>query len=105
MTTRSDDDNSHWALDKRLNIGHLLTTLSLAAALFAWASSMDRRIAVLETQQQAQIERDRQQDSALASTVVLLRNDYTGLREELRETNRKLDRLAEYLSQQTRNKQ
>lgn len=35
---------SEWHLDKRLNVGHLLMTLSIAVGAFMWASSVDVRV-------------------------------------------------------------
>lgn len=89
------DDREPWHLDKRVNLGHLLTTLSLAVAIFAWGSAMDRRVAVLEEKAAAQRERDSAQDAAAGSAVLLLRADLAGLRADTQETNRKLDRLFE----------
>lgn len=89
------DDREPWHLDKRVNLGHLLTTLSLAVAIFVWASAMDRRVAVLEEKAAVQRERDANQDSTASAAVILLRNELTGLRDEIRETNRKLDRIFE----------
>ena len=43
-------DSEHWHLDKRLNIGHILTTASALAALFVWGSTIETRISVLEEQ-------------------------------------------------------
>lgn len=92
----TDDDASRpWHLDRRLNVGHLLTTLSLAAAIFAWGSAMDRRLAVIEEKARAQAERDSAQDAALASALVLLRTEFGDLRAEVRQTNQKIDRFIE----------
>lgn len=95
MSDERADDREPWHLDKRVNLGHLLTTLSLAVAIFAWGSAMDRRVAVLEEKAAAQRERDAGQDSAAGTAVILLRNELTGLHDEIRETNRKLDRIFE----------
>lgn len=37
-----------WHLDKRLNVGHILTTLSIVLGAFVWGSTMEKRIALLE---------------------------------------------------------
>lgn len=39
-------EDNHWHLDKRLNIGHLSMTFTLAAGLFIWASGIEQRIMV-----------------------------------------------------------
>lgn len=92
----TDDDASRpWHLDRRVNIGHVFTTLSLAGAIFVWGSAMDRRVAVLEEKARAQAERDSAQDVSLASALVLLRNEFSDLRAEVRQTNQKIDRFIE----------
>lgn len=87
-----------WHLDKRLNAGHILTTAALAVSIFAWGSAMDRRVSVLEEKARAQAERDQQQDSTTASAILLLRQEFSELRGEIRATNGKLDRLLERLT-------
>jgi hypothetical protein len=81
--------------DRHINVGHVLTTLVMAASIFAWGSAMDRRVAVLEEQYRAQRQRDEQQDSATAAAILLLRADFAELRGEIRETNRRLERYVE----------
>lgn len=49
------DRRAHrWHLDKRLNVGHLLTTIALAGSMFAWGTKMDSRVTVLEAENRAQ---------------------------------------------------
>ena len=38
-------EKEQWHLDKRLNVGHLLTTISVAGLLVIWAMNMESRIA------------------------------------------------------------
>lgn len=40
----SDNYESQWHLDKRLNVGHLLMTFSIAAGAFWWAMGVDKRV-------------------------------------------------------------
>ena len=88
-------DRPHWSLDMRINVGHLLTTAVMAASVFAWGNSMDKRVAVLEEKAQAQAVTDSRQDQAAQAAVLLLRADLAAMRAEAVETNRKLDRLIE----------
>lgn len=46
----STQDEHHWHLDKTFNVGHLITTLTLAVTLGGYVTTMDKRIAVLESQ-------------------------------------------------------
>lgn len=96
MTVRRDEPEAprphHWSFDQRINVGHLLTTLAMAASLFVYAGAIDKRIAVLEEKAAAQRERDVQQDSQTAAALLLIRNDLADMRGELREASRKIER-------------
>lgn len=37
---------SGWEFDKKISIGHLLTTLTIAVGAFIWASRMEKRIEI-----------------------------------------------------------
>lgn len=90
-----DQQKKHFALDPTVNVGHILTTLTMAAAIFLWGNAMDRRVAVLEEKAHSQDRRDTQQDTTAASALLLLRSDFADLRGEIRETNRKVERYIE----------
>lgn len=96
MSSEREDDPPprphHWSIDQRINVGHLLTTLAMAASLFVYTGAIDKRIAVLEEKAAAQRERDVQQDSQTAAALLLIRNDLTDMRAELREASRKIER-------------
>lgn len=89
------DDPRHWHLDKRLNLSHLITTLAMAASIMWWGAAMDRRVAVLEESRQVQRSIDERQDADLYRTLTAMKEESRLLRDELRETTRKLDRLIE----------
>lgn len=42
------ETTSRWHLDKRINIGHLLTTVGLVVGVMVWGSKMESRTAVVE---------------------------------------------------------
>lgn len=84
-----------FSFDKHINVGHVLTTLAMAASIFFWGNAMDKRVTVLEERARAQEQRDSSQDSALAGALLLLRNDIADLRGELREQNRRLERYLD----------
>lgn len=81
----------HWALDRRVNVGHLITTLMLAASVFAWGSAIDKRVAVVEAAVVQNEKDNTRQDSALKESATLIRDDLRAMREELREISRKLE--------------
>lgn len=66
-----------WHLDKRVNVGHILTTLALAGAIISMWMSMDRRVTTLEV---------RQDQSARTAQEI---------KGQLIEINRKMDRIME----------
>jgi hypothetical protein len=71
------DNDPHWHLDKRLNLGHLLTTLALATSIFVWASAIERRVSVHD----AEIEILK---TANKEAIALLRDELREVRNELR---------------------
>lgn len=79
------EDVDGWHLDRRISIGHLVTTATLLVAMVLWAGRMDTRISLLEMSLTRQVTVDRRQDEA----AQLLREE---IREELRALNEKMDR-------------
>lgn len=82
------DKDNHWHLDKRLNVGHLLTTISVAGLLVIWAMNMETRIAEHEIKianNTAKIERSEDRTNKTFERVYELMN----------KMNDKLDRLIE----------
>lgn len=43
-----------WHLKREVNVGHLLTTITLAIGLISWGMRMDTRVTVIETRQAQQ---------------------------------------------------
>jgi TolA-binding protein len=79
-------NDSNWHLDKRLNVGHFLTTITLTVGLFAWASSIQEKQAVTMTKvENIQANQSLQTDA--------LRKEITYLRGSIDKLNDKLDRL------------
>ena len=75
--------NKDWHLDKTFNVGHVLTTLSLCVGLAGYIVTMDKRLAVVETQHQAQVtslQRTQQDQQALSKDI---RDELRALRTEL----------------------
>jgi hypothetical protein len=74
-----------WHLDRRISLGHLVTTATLLVAMMLWAGRMDTRTSLLELSLTRQANVDRRQDEATQQ----LREE---IREELRALNEKMDR-------------
>ena len=51
--TQAIPDN-RWHMNKSVNLTHILTTLTLAAALFVWGGKLETRIALVEQAQSHQ---------------------------------------------------
>lgn len=79
-------DYENWHLDKRINVGHLLTTVAIATAVFIWAMKTDGRITRLEAQQESSLRTSQE------------------IKAELQSMNVKIDRLIQTLLTNERNR-
>lgn len=75
-------------MDKKVNISHILATLTLAAAIFTWGSKIEQRVALVESSTARQAQVDQAQDQEFRRYVV-------EMREDVREMSRKIDKLIE----------
>jgi hypothetical protein len=78
----------HWQLDRRISLGHLLTTATFLVAMMLWGGRMETRIALLEESPIRQSAVDARQDAE----TLRVRQE---VRDELRRLNEKLDRIYE----------
>lgn len=46
--SESEYATQHWSVDKRVNLSHLVATISMAVALFVWGNKIDQRVTTLE---------------------------------------------------------
>jgi uncharacterized coiled-coil protein SlyX len=83
-----EDWGVSWHLDKRVNIGHLLTTLSLAVALFVYVQQQDRRLTILE-------ERQASSSREIANNERNLTGVITDLKLSIERLNQRLERFSE----------
>lgn len=88
MQQRKDIESQGWRFKKEVAIGDLVAFVTACIAIIVAYSTLDRRLAVLETVAATQQEKDSRQDAD--SIRYQQRIDET-----LREMNRKLDRLIE----------
>lgn len=87
MPSSAKDDGA-WHLDKKVNISHIVATLTLAAAAFTWGSKIEQRIALVEAHGTRQAQVDQAQDQEFRRYVV-------EMREDIHELSRKIDKLVE----------
>lgn len=85
-------EGSSWHLDKKVNVSHIIATLMLAGAIFAWGSKIEQRIALVEATAQRQEQVDQGQDQEFRRYVV-------EMREDIRDLSRKMDKLIEARAQ------
>lgn len=88
MPSRPQDADTAWHLDKKVNISHILATLTLAGAIFTWGSKIEQRIALVEASAVRQQAVDQAQDQEFRRSVV-------EMREDIRDLSRKIDKLIE----------
>ena len=74
-------DQTRFRVDTTINIAHILTTIALVLSIFSWGSDLKSTVQRHESEIQA-VTRDVREDRGI-------------LREELREINRKMDRIVE----------
>lgn len=80
--------NDSWHLRKELNIGHLLTTLVIAASVFTWSTTISNRV----TAQEVRLEAHEKQMMIAIQDNRTIRND---LVLEIRELRRDIQKLYE----------
>ncbi len=88
MPTISKTEDGGWHLDKRVPITLILAIIAQTISFVWFFSKMDSRIQALETAALSQKDRDDRQDRTAAEILSSLRMD-------IKEVDRKLDRLIE----------
>jgi hypothetical protein len=78
---RREIDKARFRIDTTVNLAHILTTVALVVSIISWGS--DLKSTVLK------------HDGDIADIKATLRDDRAYLREELREINRKIDKLVD----------
>lgn len=82
------DENKGFHLEKSVSVGHLLTTITLIIAALAWTSTVDKKLAIHDTQILNLEESDRlQRMEAQNSRAEILR--------QYQDISQKLDRYIE----------
>jgi uncharacterized coiled-coil protein SlyX len=77
-----------WHMKREIQLGHVLTTISLVLTGLFFITKMDQRITLLEDKVMGQRERDASQDKQLADTLSRIQAQFDHL-------DAKLDRLIE----------
>lgn len=77
-----------WHIKREIQIGHLITTMSVAFSVIWYAGKLEQRIALVEQSIVVQRDRDASQDNQAALA-------YQMTRQQLDKIDAKLDRLIE----------
>lgn len=80
------DDRRKWHFEKTINVGHLITTITVAVSVVVWAMKMDARVTVLEDARVQQARFNEKQETADKEILA-------AVREHLKDINAKLDKL------------
>jgi len=83
-----DSERRGWHLEKNVSIGHIITTFSVAVSMLIWATTVEKRVSLLEATTPVLMRADDRQEESRRELV-------NALREDLRVINAKLDRLSE----------
>lgn len=78
----------NWQLDRRISVGHLVTTMTVLVAMIMWGARLETRIALVEESAARQVSVDVRQDTETQR----LREE---IKEQLEHLNGKLDRYFE----------
>ena len=84
----TEDRPADWHLDRRLQITHILSTLSLGVGAVLYVGDIRKDVEVLKAQVVVQVSRDQRQDSDVAARQ-------QDLQARLDRIDEKLDRLIE----------
>lgn len=92
MPNPPDQQPHGWHLKKEIQLGHLITTLTVVVSVAVYVQRIDQRLAIVEARQidsaREQRERDERQDRLAAEAFSLVRA-------QLARMDEKLDRLME----------
>lgn len=77
-----------WHFERRINLGDVLTSLTMVGTLALFMFNLDKRVTVVEERQAQQAAVDRQQDERMREMI-------TDVRGVLKDSNEKLDKLVE----------
>lgn len=83
-----EEPQSAWRINKNINIVDLFTMIALCLTAVLYLSRIEQRVAVVESHQAVQKERDERQDRALEASLMLVR-------ESVNKLESKIDRLID----------
>lgn len=88
MSTSTPHEAERWHLKKEIQLGHLITTATVAVSAILYIAKVEQRVAVIEAQIVAQHERDKVLEERTAEAMRVTRA-------QLDRIDSKIDRLVE----------
>ena len=88
------DEQNNWHLEKKVSVGHLVTTAMIAVSAMMYVNRMEHRISLLEQRVELSEAQHRENLNALQHRV---ESDRQENKAELRDIRSKLDRILERL--------
>lgn len=82
------DQEKNWRIDRTINLVDVVTMVVLCITAVTYISKIEQRVAIVESNQAVQKDRDERQDRALEASLALVRESITKL-------EAKIDRLIE----------
>lgn len=89
MSVKQPEDQNKWHLKREVQLGHIITTITVVVSVVIYTQKQEQRIALLENHVAVQRERDERQDKSQSEAI-------TQVRSHLERMEAKLDRLIEY---------
>lgn len=97
----SINNKEHWHLEKKVSVGHLVTTVMIAVSALVYVQRMEHRIGLLEQRLEIEIARSAALDSDLSKRIEVTRKESKEERRQLssdmrsgfKEVNGKLDQM------------
>lgn len=83
--------------DPTVNLGHILTFVTLVAAGFGAWSALDKRVLVLEAARQTQSLVDKHQDQRQGDQLGTIKETLSDIRASIEKLNEKIDRRSQQL--------
>lgn len=106
MSCSRQDERSRWHLDRRVSIGHLLTTAAVGVSAVLWLSDVEKRVS-LNAQSVAaatlRVERiETRRAAALTELKLEIRDGFAAMRTDFRALAGRVDRQRDHAVEQRR---
>ena len=80
---RRSKKEDRWHIKREFQLGHLITTLVMAASVIMYIGKMEQRIALVEQSIQVQRDRDERQDRAIGEALTSINSHLTKLDDKM----------------------